>query len=178
MVQENSIRLTKLRWQWALYGIMSFVGIVLTMLIVSRSEGQTVGRRWVSLPIVMMLIQLISLWRILPQNHRAGETQILATFGLGNNFSLIRGTLIAIVAGFIIIPRPSSWLVWLPVILYFIASVFDYLDGYFARITNHATQLGAVLDINSDSLGVLIVTLLAYHFGSAPWWYVPFGFAR
>jgi CDP-diacylglycerol--glycerol-3-phosphate 3-phosphatidyltransferase len=63
-------------------------------------------------------------------------------------------------------------------LLYTTADIADYLDGYLARITNHATALGARLDMEYDGLGMLIVSLLAVWYGQLPWWYLSLGLAR
>jgi CDP-diacylglycerol--glycerol-3-phosphate 3-phosphatidyltransferase len=82
------------------------------------------------------------------------------------------------VAGFLFIPWSGGWLAWLPALLYTAADVADFFDGYAARKTNHATQLGARLDMEFDGLGMLIVSLLAVWFKQLPWWYLLIGLAR
>jgi CDP-diacylglycerol--glycerol-3-phosphate 3-phosphatidyltransferase len=114
----------------------------------------------------------------LPENVRAGETAVLPTFGWGNGLTLLRGLCISLVAGFLLSSWPAGWLGWLPAILYTIADVADYLDGYAARITHQATRLGERLDMEFDGLGTLLVTLLAVWYAQLPWWYLLIGLAR
>ena len=124
--------------------------------------------------------------RYLDENKREGETAtsagsvqaVLPTFGWGNRLTLFRGLAISMVAGFLFSPWPNGWLAWLPMLLYTTADIADYLDGYLARITNHATALGERLDMEYDGLGMLIVSLLAVWYGQLPWWYLILGFAR
>ncbi|MBT7073811.1 MAG: CDP-alcohol phosphatidyltransferase family protein, partial [Anaerolineae bacterium] len=73
---------------------------------------------------------------------------------------------------------PKGWLGWLPFTFYLLAAFSDLLDGYLARINNHVTKLGAALDMNNDSWGVLIVTGLVFWYGQVPIWYLPVGLAR
>jgi CDP-diacylglycerol--glycerol-3-phosphate 3-phosphatidyltransferase len=117
-------------------------------------------------------------WRHLPENHRPDETAVLPRFGWGNRLTLLRGLMISLVAGFLLSAWPAGWQGWLPALLYTIADVADYLDGYAARITNHATRLGERLDMEFDGLGLVIVTLLAVWYGQLPAWYLPIGLAR
>ena len=102
----------------------------------------------------------------------------MPTFGLGNQLTLLRGLLVSMMAGFLFIPWPHGWLAWVPALLYTAADTADFFDGYAARKTNHATQLGARLDMEFDGLGMLIVSLLAVWFGQLPWWYLSIGLAR
>lgn len=134
--------------------------------------------RWVAIAGLVMVYGLWVLRDGLPQNHRAGETAVLPTLGWGNGLTLMRGLAVSFIAGFLFSPWPEGALAWLPMLLYTTADIADYLDGYLARITNHATALGARLDMEFDGLGMLIVSLLAVWYGQLPWWYLSLGLAR
>ncbi|HRQ38933.1 MAG TPA: CDP-alcohol phosphatidyltransferase family protein [Chloroflexota bacterium] len=136
------------------------------------------AERWLGITAVTAVYCLWVVWRHLPENHRPGETDLLPRFGWGNRLTLLRGLMISLVAGFLLSPWPGGWLGWLPAILYTIADIADYLDGYAARITNHATRLGERLDMEFDGLGLVVVTLLAVWYGQLPTWYLLIGFAR
>ena len=47
---------------------------------------------------------------------------------------------------------------WIAFVLFFIASITDYFDGYLARKYNHVSQIGEILDPIADK--ILIVFLL------------------
>ena len=81
-------------------------------------------------------------------------------------------------AGFLFLPKPESWFLWLPGILYLCSDIADFFDGYAARRTNHVTRLGEILDMSFDGLGVTIASLLAVKYGLVPIWYLAIGFAR
>ena len=134
--------------------------------------------RWVFLAMPLLVYGLWVLWRDLPLNYREGETAVLPTLGYGNGLTLARGLALALLSGFLFSPWPTGWLAWLPMLLYTAASIADYLDGYVARVTRHATILGARLDMEFDGLGMLLVTLLALNYGQLPLWYLPLGLAR
>jgi len=134
--------------------------------------------RWVLFAALAMVYCLWIVWRGLAENHRAGERLLLATLGWGNRLSLMRGLAISLVAGFLFSPWPQGALAWLPVLLYTAADIADYLDGYAARVTNHATSLGERLDMEFDGMGMLVVSILAVWYGQLPWWYLTLGLAR
>ena len=125
-----------------------------------------------------MFYLLGMLWHNLYQNHRPGETQLLPTLGVGNTISMLRGLLMAMLFGFLFSPWPGGWQGWIPGLLYTLAAMPDYLDGYFARTTDHVTRLGEILDMNVDSLGFFTATLLAFRYGQVPWWFLVVGLAR
>jgi CDP-diacylglycerol--glycerol-3-phosphate 3-phosphatidyltransferase len=59
-----------------------------------------------------------------------------------------------------------------------VLSILDYLDGYVARATNHATRLGEELDGVFDALGLLVAVGLAVWYGQLPAWYLLIGLSR
>ena len=60
-------------------------------------------------------------------------------------------------------PEASSYNFYLAFVLFVVAGLTDYLDGYIARRTNTETQLGALLDLIADKLLVsLVMVWLVY----------------
>jgi CDP-diacylglycerol--glycerol-3-phosphate 3-phosphatidyltransferase len=98
--------------------------------------------------------------------------------GIGNNLTLLRGVLLAVLIGFLFSPRPAGILAWIPGLLYVLAGVADLFDGYFARVQNHATRLGEILDISYDGAGIFAAALLAVQYGQVPGWYMSVALAR
>ena len=178
MQSRGSNPLTHLRLRWAVYLAISFLTVMLFYGLFAATQGGAYALRWALLAAAMLLIQMVSLWKILPLNHRQGETALLPRFGPGNLLTLTRGTIIALLVGFLFIDQPAGIWAWLPVTLYFISDLTDFFDGYLARVSGMVTRLGETLDMNNDALGVLVATLLAFQYGTVPWWYLPFGFAR
>jgi CDP-diacylglycerol---glycerol-3-phosphate 3-phosphatidyltransferase len=103
---------------------------------------------------------------------------LLPNLGIGNLISIFRGLILAILGGFILVPRPEGVYAILPSLLYTLGALPDFLDGYLARITNHVTKLGENLDLVTDSVGLLIATLVGARHGQVPAWYVLLGLAR
>ena len=70
-------------------------------------------------------------------------------------------------------PEASSYYFYLAFVLFVVAGLTDYLDGYIARRTNTETQLGALLDLIADKLLVsLVVVWLVFLMGD-PWVAIP-----
>lgn len=155
-----------------------YIGTILGFYTIFRLNWSCCAGRWLGITAVTAVTCLWLVWRHLPEHRRQGETAVLPRFGWGNRLTLLRGLNISLMAGFLFSPWPAGWLGWLPAILYTTADLADYLDGYAARKTNHATPLGERLDMEFDSLGTLLVTLLAVWYAQLPWWYLSIGLAR
>jgi CDP-diacylglycerol--glycerol-3-phosphate 3-phosphatidyltransferase len=136
------------------------------------------ARRWVIVAAVVLAYELAHLWRGLRDNHRRGESALLPTLGAANVLTMLRGLALGLAAGFLLAPWPTGWLAWLPALLYTLAIVADYLDGYLARVTHHTTVLGENLDIEFDALGILVASSLAVSYHQLPWWYLVIGLSR
>ena len=140
--------------------------------------GASFAGRWLVLSSIGLIYLLVVLRHSLPANHRVGETHLLPGFGLGNGLTILRGVLVAALCGFLFSPRPEGWIAWIPGLLYTLADAADYLDGFAARVTNHATRLGELLDVSLDGVGVLVAAALAVQYGQVPAWYLSVAVAR
>lgn len=168
--QADLLSLTRQWWKW---GWLSF-GVLLPGFFFLRNLWQPqYAWRWFGQTAVVWVFVFLKIRRALVQNHRKQSTHILATFGIGTHITIVRGLLLAALAGFLFLPLTHTfWLRWIPPFLYLFAAGADYLDGYLARITNHETCLGALLDMQLDALGLLIAPLLAVTLGQLPIFYL------
>ena len=79
-------------------------------------------------------------------------------FNLSNILTLSRIIVIPIIVALIYLKSPFYG--WIAFILFCIASITDYFDGYFARIRNEISNLGTFLDPIADKLLVASVILI------------------
>ena len=115
-------------------------------------------------------------------NHRPDHSNLISTLGYGTWLTIIRGALIAVLAGYLFQRWPILKLspgdyAWTPGLLYIAAAVLDFVDGRVARAYRHETRLGAFLDINFDALGLLIASLVAVWSNQLPVAYLSVGCA-
>lgn len=169
----------KLRRETALLGLTAFV-LWSAMAGAVRSETST-GGWWIfsGLSACLLLYQLVHLYRNLDKNQRLDEPEILLeSLGAANWITVLRAFLLAFLPGFLILPRPEGWFVWVPGVLYLTAALLDYLDGSVARLTRRSTRLGEVLDMHWDGFGMLAASALLVHYEQVPVWYILVGLAR
>jgi len=125
---------------------------------------------------------LYLLLRNLRLNTRSDDRTSLSSLGPANWITLSRGSLIAVLAGFLLQPWPGrssgfGSVMWIPGIIYIVASAADFFDGWVARVTARETLLGELLDTRIDALGILVACLLAINYGQLPFFYVSAGLA-
>lgn len=93
-------------------------------------------------------------------------------FNLPNNLTLLRIFLIPFIVGFMFVPH--MWAAWLALLLYTVACVTDWLDGYLARKMKIVSAFGRFLDPIADKL---LITILLLVFAGLDrvggWWLVP-----
>jgi CDP-diacylglycerol---glycerol-3-phosphate 3-phosphatidyltransferase len=175
---EQPIYLSSLRKQWAALSLISAVMAAGIFAWLKDFWDPGPAERWLLLSALLLLSFSNSLWRGLQYNYRAGETRLSPTLGSGNLLTLLRGFLIAALAGFLIVPRPPGVLAWLPGSLMVGITVTDLLDGYLARRANQATRLGEMLDMQFDGLSLLVSSSLLVFYRQAPVWFLLVGLAR
>ncbi len=170
--------LTRLRQQSFLVLAVSLLSLSAGFLLLGAAWDWQIALHWGLISLSVNIYLFSQLVRRLDLNHRAGETALLPGLGPGNLLSIARAVLLAHLAGFLVLPRPAGWLLWLPAALYTLAALLDLLDGYAARRANHATDLGEFLDMLFDSWGMLLATTLLVIYQKAPPWYLLIGLAR
>ncbi|HTB67304.1 MAG TPA: CDP-alcohol phosphatidyltransferase family protein [Steroidobacteraceae bacterium] len=99
----------------------------------------------------------------LPKHHPFGA------FGAANQVTLVRGALVALLAGLIREPAEGA----LPALVTAVATgtaVLDGVDGWLARRSGLASAFGARFDMETDALLILVLAVLAWQFGKAGSW--------
>lgn len=165
--------------QWlglALFNALFLTGIYVLL----RLGGQPdQALRWLLLSGGASCYFLYRSLRWLPLNHLIDGEELLPSLGVGNIVTILRGMLIAGLAGFLFLPEPQAGgVVWIPGMLYTFACIADLLDGYLARRRRQPTRLGERLDLFLDGYGVLFASVLLFRYGLVPGWYLLAGGAR
>lgn len=171
-------RLLLLRGQWVAVSVVSVAAVGFSWGAVANRWGGQVGVRWLVVTVGFVAVPLGLLWSGLTDNRHPDEGILRPRLGLGNVLSLTRGIAIALLGGFLVIPHPRGLWWWVPGGLYASAVLLDALDGWVARRHEEATVLGERLDLELDSLGLLVGSLLGIHYGQLPTWYLAVGLAR
>jgi CDP-diacylglycerol--glycerol-3-phosphate 3-phosphatidyltransferase len=101
----------------------------------------------------------------------ARPDELLPSLGGATALTLVRGLLISVVGGFLLLP-PRPLFLWIAGPVYAVAAILDGCDGALARRTGRATRLGAALDVTTDAIGLLVAPLVAIRAGRLPPWYL------
>lgn len=176
MIGDVRPALSALRRQWFAVALLycAALGAGYGLMVASGPEAQ----RWLLQAAVAMCVQLGVLWWALRFNHPPGTGTLFPSLGLANWMTSVRGLLVSLMAGFLLGAEPLGWLAWAPAVLYMAERVIDFLDGLVARYTRRESQLGALLDMEFDGLGILIAVGLAIQYGHLPVWYWVLGLGR
>jgi CDP-diacylglycerol--glycerol-3-phosphate 3-phosphatidyltransferase len=164
--------------QWGIVAIVTVVSIAGGHLTLVRWEMPVVGIRWSLSAGAVLLYELAVLWRHLDHNRHAETGRLLTSFGSATAITVGRGLLLAVVAGFLFVPRPTGAAVWVPGLAYGSAIVLDFFDGFVARWRERPTRLGALLDCRFDTLGLFVAPLLGVLYGQLPVWYLSVAVAK
>lgn len=176
LTDHNLATLAILRRSWALMAISW--GVVLVLGYLFLRGNWPYANQWALVASVVLLFSLWTACQSLPDNHRRGEERLLPTLGLANMLTLSRGLVMGLLAGFLFAPWPEGGLAWAPAILYSLVVLADHFDGYLARMMNQVTVFGGKLDVEFDSLAILIIVGIGIGYERLPWWYLIIGLAR
>jgi len=163
----------QLRCQWRLAGAwgVPFIGGAFWLLL--EHGGLSAALQGGLQTAAVLVYGWIRWGRALALNHPLQEPRLQPLLGAANWLTLLRGGLIAVLAGFIFQPAipdgsPVGWVAWAPAVLYIAAAALDGADGFLARVTGSETCLGEHLDTEIDALGLLIAAALVVWIGKAP----------
>lgn len=170
--------LARLQRQWLAITVGACAAVAALALGLAAAWAPIYAARWAALTTLTLAAVLAALWRALPLNHPPDDSTLAPTLGLPNTITVLRGVLLAGLAGFIFSPWAEGALAWAPGVLYTAAIVLDYLDGLAARLSGRVSELGAALDTELDGLGVAAALGLVVWYGQLPLWMLTVGAAR
>ena len=167
-----------LRMRWWIAFMLAILALIIGATVVSVEFELPAMLVWMSGATGIFAFILLLLWYHLPRNYSPDrESTPASTLGLATVVTLIRGGLVALLAGFLLVP-PSGRLLWAPAILYGSAASLDWIDGRIARSRERVTILGERMDMALDTTGLLIGSLVGILWGRIPIWYLAMPAAR
>lgn len=170
--------LDRLRREWLLLTAAGVLLVAAGFWLLRAHWGVSEAGRWALLAAAVLAYEAWTLRRGLADNHRPGEKSLLSGLGAANRLTLLRGAMLALMAGFLFAPWPGGWLAWAPAALYGAIVLIDGLDGAVARLTGQPTRLGEMLDLELDALGMLVAPLLGVWYRQLPPWFLLVSAAR
>jgi CDP-diacylglycerol--glycerol-3-phosphate 3-phosphatidyltransferase len=100
--------LTHLRRRWWLATLLFFFTLWPVYVFLQNTWQPLYAQRWLIIAAVVLAYQLWLFRQGLKHNHRQGEAALLPTLGAGNALTLLRGLGLALLAGFLLSPRPPG----------------------------------------------------------------------
>ncbi|MCD9460044.1 CDP-diacylglycerol--glycerol-3-phosphate 3-phosphatidyltransferase [Marinibactrum halimedae] len=90
---------------------------------------------------------------------------------LANQLTLLR--IVLIPALILVFYLPFAWSAFLSALIFSVAAITDWADGYIARKYNQTTPFGAFLDPVADKLMVAVALVLLVEVHASPWFAIP-----
>jgi CDP-diacylglycerol--glycerol-3-phosphate 3-phosphatidyltransferase len=167
-----------LMWRLAIGAILAGLALAAGTALLGHVTLTSLAWRWSLGAATALCFEFGFCYHHLGANRAEGGTPF-PTVGAANAITLVRGGLLAVVAGCLLIdPDPFALLAWLPAVCYGANAALDALDGTIARVTDRVTVLGTRLDMAFDTLGFLIAPIVGVLWGQLPVWYLSLSAAR
>ena len=145
--------------RWETYRVLSlgFVSLAIALSLTASSIGADLAHIAISLLVYGAISGAIVLGLPLHLPH--------LRFGPANRLSLLRGVIIAVLAGFAWNTPATPTVEWVVCILAISTLILDGLDGAVARRSGIISTLGARLDCELDGLLTLVLSIIVYSSG-------------
>lgn len=169
-----------LKIRWTAVALASAVLMAALWITIEKLIGFKIALQWLPAALAVSAMVLGALrWQL--ELNRDGDGALFKSLGPANLLTVLRGLLVAGVAGFVAIQPErlsgTAEIMWLPASLFLAALLLDVADGWVARRYNRITELGRRLDTQLDGLTVLCGSLLAVMWAKAPAWIIIAGLA-
>jgi phosphatidylglycerophosphate synthase len=166
MVEDESRRLLKSALRSIL--AVTLLGVALAW---AGYVSVDLGGSFIAKTAVLLGVGALLLLRPLQAHHP------FARIGLANQITMARGVLVILLLGLIGIdatPRLQAAALCVAMI----SSALDAVDGWIARRTHMSSAYGARLDMETDALLILALSILAWQFDKAGAWVLASGLMR
>ncbi len=163
--------LAELKRQWLLVALAGYAAL-------GAAQLADIDVRWTLGVCVAWSVIVSGFYSLLGANRRGRDAPLLDGLTAPTLVTLVRGLLVAAVAGFLLLPPPAGVLAWVTALAYSLAAALDHVDGRLARRWGTSTELGARLDMELDAFGILVAVALGISWGKLPEWYLAIGLAR
>lgn len=152
--------------------LLGLLAVALAMLAVGLLGTSRLGLSAVFIPKSLLVFGggALLVLRGLPAHHP------FPTLGPANGVTLVRGALVALLAG--LIGERASDVPAFAVAIALAVLVLDGVDGWLARRTRMASRFGARFDMETDAVLVAVLALLAWQFGKVGAWVLLSGLMR
>jgi CDP-diacylglycerol--glycerol-3-phosphate 3-phosphatidyltransferase len=172
--------LARLRREWGAFLLLALAMLAAGAWALLGEWGVLPTALWAASAAAVLAYHFGTLWAHLGENRLKDPpgAPLFDDLGLANGITIFRAILVAGLVGFLFAPWPSGWLAWVPSALFLADALMDFFDGAVARWTGRATVLGERLDMQWDSVGVLVASILAVLYGQAAAPYALIGLAR
>jgi len=157
-------------WLSALrYGVAAVAAV--TLAAAALSAWLDLGPDYLSRVTILAILGLLALSPLVPRHAP------LRKLGPGNAVTMIRGGLIALLAGFITEPL-TPLLCWLLVVVATGTALLDIVDGRLARRAGMTSAFGARFDLETDAVMIAVLAFLAWQLDKAGSWILLAGALR
>ncbi|SDK77244.1 Phosphatidylglycerophosphate synthase [Modicisalibacter muralis] len=158
-----------------------------------KAQPSTLVELAAGLLLLALLVEGLLLWLAAPQGLRLSAAGVYLTMaalvlwawpparrwlGWANRITLLRGMLIAILAGAVIFPDFMAHHATDMAILAVLALGLDGLDGWVARVTRSASAFGARFDMELDAFFILVLCAALVAVDKAGAWVLAIGLMR
>lgn len=155
-------------WSGLVEGLLGLVTfLLLTELLLLWLSGPAAWR--LSAGVIFVGMLAVVLWRLAASRE---------SLGWANRVTLVRGMLVAVIAGAVVFPDFMASRGGAMAGLALAALALDGVDGWVARLTHSVSRFGARFDMELDAFFILVLCAALVALGKAGYWVLAIGALR
>ena len=141
-------RVRRFHMGWGVLWAIDLLILAAGFLLVRRFRFLPSSGTWALEAAAVMIYQQLFLLRNREKILSGGNLDHL--WGPANILTLVRGMMIAILAGFLLAPKPTGIFGWLPALLYTLLASLDFLDGYGLKPGSPCIDAGLAIEDSGE----------------------------